>query len=90
MEIEKNLKLKVSYGYFVYCHHALYEGTTYYGVFESEEKAEEKAKEIADKEKRYDYVSVLFLPYVEFNEDVFALWDETACLGKETIINVTD
>jgi hypothetical protein len=67
-------KLEVSYGYFVHWHHDLYGGLRYYGVFDSEKKA----KEFADKQKGYDEINVLFLPYVEFEGKTFALWDESA------------
>ena len=68
-------KLEISYGYFVHWHHDLYGGLTYSGVFLSEEKA----KEYADSEEGYDEINVLFLPYVEFEGKIFALWDETSC-----------
>ncbi|NMB19122.1 MAG: hypothetical protein GX984_06700 [Erysipelothrix sp.] len=68
-------KLEVSYGYFVHWHHDLCGGLSYNGVFESEEKA----KEFADKQKGYDEIHVLFLPYVWFDGKTFALWDGSAC-----------
>lgn len=71
----KKQTLKVNYGYFVHWHHDLYGGLTYNGVFESEEKA----KEYADKQKGYDEIHVLFLPYVEFEGQTFALWNESSC-----------
>src|SRR5690606_25769004 len=68
-------KLETRYGYFVHWHHDLYGGLTYNGVFDSEEKA----KEYADNQEGYDEIYVLFLPYVEFNGKIFALWEGSAC-----------
>ena len=68
-------KLEVSYGYFVHRHHDLYGGLTYNGVFNSEEKA----KEYADNQNGYDEINVLFLPYIEFEGKIFALWQGSAC-----------
>lgn len=69
-------KLEVSYGYFVHWHHDLYGGLTYNGVFDTKEKA----KKFADKQEGYDEINVLFLPYVEFESKIFALWDSSSCL----------
>ena len=67
--------LEINYGYFVHWHHDLYGGLQYYGVFDSEEEA----KEYADKETGYDRIKVLFLPYLEFDGKIYALWDESSC-----------
>jgi hypothetical protein len=67
-------KLGVSYGYFVHWHHDLYGGINYTGVFDSEKKA----KEFANKQTGYDEIHILFLPYIQFEGKIYALWEENA------------
>ena len=67
--------LEVNHGYFVHWHHDLYGGLTYNGVFESREKAEE----YASTQKDYDEIHVLFIPYVQLEGKIFALWDGSSC-----------
>lgn len=70
-------KLEVSYGYFVHWHHDLHGGIRYHGVFETEEEA----IKYADKQTGYDEIHVLYLPYIEFEGKIFALWEGTSCLN---------
>ena len=53
-------------------HHDLYGGINYTGVFDSEKKA----KEFANKQTGYDEIHILFLPYIQFEGKIYALWEE--------------
>ena len=70
-------KLKVYHGYFVHCHHDLKGGLCYYGPF----KKKKEAKELEKHMRGFDEVHVLYLPYVEFNRNIHALWDESESMN---------
>lgn len=50
----------------------------YYDVFDSEEEAHD----FANKQKGWDYINVMYLPYIEHDGNIYALWNETACYKK--------
>ena len=80
---EKIEKLKIMQGYFVHCHHDLKGGLCYYGPF----KNKKEAKNFKKTKRGFDDVNVLFLPYVEFNGNIHALWDESESIN---VIDVID
>ena len=66
-------KLKVYHGYFVHCHHDLKGGLCYYGPFKKKKEAKKFKKPL----RGFDYIDVLYLPYVEFDGNTHALWGES-------------
>lgn len=82
----QNMNVEVKKGYFVQCIDDLYAGLCYYGVFENENKANDfavnakKPKKYGNGNGNYDEVNVLFLPYIEFEHKIFALWGDSAVL----------
>ena len=67
-------------GWFVHCEHDLYSGVPYFGPFITEQEARDLAEDQKSL-KRFDRIYVLFLSYVEYENEIYALWPETKCSG---------